>query len=359
MTAAPPLAFPGSRTLAGWWRQLAPVKPQAMVVAHLLLHRVEALVRLQRRCPLEPVARLVLETLALEPPPTLPQIQALLPMERPILRQVLHSLETTGLAHCNGAGTWLPTELGRQAQQQGAYRQPAIERGAFYFLERERLVDSANPDAPLFIHLATAATTSWPAREDWKFNTDWLLQCLRQPLEWKRRHGFPPEVEEILTPAAAKSEETGLAAWQRVILDQPERLVAVIVQAADQAGGNRLLGFAVQPKGWGLSPATPTFDLPLGLTGLFPASVAEPPLERWRQIWQVWAQNNNLTTSELEACGLERRDHRLRVSTSRAVLDRLRATKSEALRGEAWVLAGEERVRVAAVLEIVEARQRK
>jgi hypothetical protein len=354
MTAAPPLAFPGGRTLAGWWRQLAPYQPRALAVAHLLLHRVEALVRLQRRCPLDPMARLVLETLSLEPPPPLPQIQALLPMERPILRQVLHSLETAGLAQSAGNEVWRPTERGRQAQQHGAYHRSAQERGAFYFLESER-----PGQTPHFIHLAASTTTPWPVRDGWKFDAGWLMQCFQQSPEWKRRHGFPPEVQEILAPAPANAGETGLAAWQRVILDQPERLLAVVVLAVDKAGGDRLLGFAVQPKGWALNPGMPTFELPLGWTDLFPENVAEPPLDRWRQAWQAWGQNNNITTAELEACQLERRDHRLRVTTSRAVLDRLRAAKSEALKGEAWLLAGEERVRAAALLEIVEGRPRK
>lgn len=45
MTAVAPLTFPGTRALAGWWRLLAPRQPRAMWVAHLLLHRIEALVR--------------------------------------------------------------------------------------------------------------------------------------------------------------------------------------------------------------------------------------------------------------------------------------------------------------------------
>src|SRR5262249_35580821 len=46
MMVSSSLAYPGSRSLAGWWRQLAPLHPRAVWLAHLLLHRVEALVRL-------------------------------------------------------------------------------------------------------------------------------------------------------------------------------------------------------------------------------------------------------------------------------------------------------------------------
>jgi hypothetical protein len=354
MTAAPPLAFPGNRTLAGWWRQLTSYQPRTLAVGHLLLHRIEALVRLQRRLPVDPLARLVLGTLSREPPPTLLQIQAMLPMEQPLLRQILHSLETAGLAQCNGTGLYRLTEPGRQAQQHGAFPQSAQERRAFYFLESER------PERPpRFVHLTAPATTPWPAQENWKFDTACLTQCLQQPVEWKRRHAFPSEVAEVLMPGPGNAVDPALATWQRVILDQPECLLAVMVQAARTAGGNRVLGFAVQPKGWDLNAGAPTFDVPFVLAELFANHEAEPPLERWLQAWQVWGQHNNLTTAELETSTVERRDHRLRVITSRAVVDRLRSTKSEALRGEAWVLAGGERVRVAAQLEIVEARQKK
>jgi hypothetical protein len=333
---------------------LTSYQPRALAVAHLLLHRVEALVRVQRRCPLDPLARLVLGSLSLEPPPTLRQIQTVVLMDQPILRQILHGLETAGLAHCNGGGLWRLTEPGRQAQRNGAFPQPAQERSAFYF------VDSQRPELPpRFVHLATVATTPWPAQDGWKFDTSCLTQCVQQPLEWKRRHGFPSDVEEVLMPAPGNAADSGSAAWQRIVLDQPERLLAVLVQAPGQAGGNRLLGFAVHPKGWALNAAVPTFDSPLGLADLFADHDAEPPPERWRQAWLAWGQHNNLTAAELDAGNVERRDHRLRVNTSRAVLERLRAAKSEALRGEAWVLAGEERVRVAAQLEIVEARQKK
>ena len=51
MRAAPPLVFPSSRVLAGWWRQLAPFSPQSLTVGHLLLHHVEALVLTAGRKP--------------------------------------------------------------------------------------------------------------------------------------------------------------------------------------------------------------------------------------------------------------------------------------------------------------------
>src|SRR5690242_5192064 len=66
MTAPSSLAFPGSRTLAGWWRQLAPLAPQAVWVGHLFLHRVEALVAAVSAQPLAALDRFVLQAVAAE-----------------------------------------------------------------------------------------------------------------------------------------------------------------------------------------------------------------------------------------------------------------------------------------------------
>ena len=65
MTGTLSLAFPGSRKLAAWWRQLAPYCPQTVWFGHLLLHHVEALVRLSRPCRLDRLALFVLKALAL------------------------------------------------------------------------------------------------------------------------------------------------------------------------------------------------------------------------------------------------------------------------------------------------------
>ncbi|HEV3444311.1 MAG TPA: hypothetical protein VG099_06685, partial [Gemmataceae bacterium] len=82
MTAAPALAFPPSKTLLSWWTQLAPFRPSALWVGHLLLHRVEALVSAQRPCPIDPIALFVLRAVALAGPASLETIAHHLALER-------------------------------------------------------------------------------------------------------------------------------------------------------------------------------------------------------------------------------------------------------------------------------------
>src|SRR5262245_45527380 len=134
MTAPAPPTFPTSRTLANWGRQLAPLHPRAVWLTHLLLHRVEALVRLTRPVRPDRFTLLALEPLALVPEPTLERVQALLPLDRPTLHQVLRGLETAGLAACATGGCWRLTDLGRRVRSHGEYACPVQERRAFYFL---------------------------------------------------------------------------------------------------------------------------------------------------------------------------------------------------------------------------------
>src|SRR5262249_38746862 len=95
MTVASSLAFPGSRTLAGWWRQLAPFRPFALWTGHLFLHHVEALVRLNRACRPDPFTLLVLKALTLAT--TAAGLDALLHLGKQVVGQVLRVLAEEGL----------------------------------------------------------------------------------------------------------------------------------------------------------------------------------------------------------------------------------------------------------------------
>src|SRR5262249_14106868 len=100
-----PLAFPGGRALAGWWRQLSPYRPQAFWAAPLPLPHIDALATLPRPRPLAPSARFTLQPLPQEAAPRAPAPGALLPrlddrlhVGRAVLRQALRALAAEGLA---------------------------------------------------------------------------------------------------------------------------------------------------------------------------------------------------------------------------------------------------------------------
>ncbi len=76
------------------------------------------------------------------------------------------------------------------------------------------------------------------------------------------------------------------------------------------------------------------------------------PQEILRQAWQAWALPRGLTESQIADSTLLTAGHRLRVQAPDAVLDHLRATRSDVFKGDSWLLLGDGRVRAAANLEM-------
>jgi hypothetical protein len=350
MSVAAPLLFPGSRTLSGWWRQLAAWQPHALWIGHLLLHRVEALVRVTQPRRADPFMQLVLRALRLDEandaphtlamPQRLERIQSRLHLERPLLAQVLRRLESEGLIQL--AADRLLTALGQQAAEQGEFPQIGQERRVFYFL------DGGRPERrPHFLNLRRHSDLPCPARDGWEFSVGDLGACIRQSAAWKQQRGFPEEVQDVVG-----TKPTDAAPWQSVILDRAERLVAAFILAPAEEGRDRLLGFAVQEETWILESAEPILALGSGWQEPFPELGRDPPLDQWREAWRTWCQPRGLPVPEVSACGLERQGHCLKVLAAPRLLERIQAGRGDALRGKAWLLAGEGPYRAAALLEI-------
>jgi len=350
MTAGTSLAFPGSRVLAGWWKQLAHLKPRAVWLGHLLLHRVEALVAVQKPSRLDPLHSFILKALNLAPHGTVGELDSRLHLGQPLVRQFLRKLELDRLVQSDGRGNWSLTPLGRQSLEQGTYLQAGHERRAFYFVESEQ------PNrVPQFLNLKNhPAAMPWTPGPNLEFDVRLLEAGLRQSLEWKQGRGFPLEVQEILsdrqdTLGQASSPEP----WERVILDRPELLLTMMVLVPGPASVERLLGFGVEPMGWMLK-TEPTFVLPFDWQEVFPDLAVEQSLDLWRQAWLAWCQPRGLPLAEADACILERHGVRLRVQAPIRFVEHLRAARSDALKGESWLLAGSGRIRAAALVELVE-----
>jgi DNA-binding transcriptional ArsR family regulator len=345
MTSAPSLGFPGGRTLAGWWRDLAAWRPRSLWIGHLLLHRVEALARVSLRTALDPFDHLALKALAVEGEATTSDVDTRLRLGPQVVGAALRGLRAEGLAEACGEGRWRLTPLGQQAAAGGGFPRDAEERRAFYFVDRPRA-----GDPPHFLNLHPAGCMPWPAAEGWEFDAAVLRACLERPAGWKQQYGFPADVREILGgPGAAP----GTRPWQPVIIDHPQRLVAALVLAPGEGDRERLLAFAVRPEGWLLRSAEPVLSLADGWHEPFPELAEEPSAERWREAWWTWCQPRGLTNAAAETTDVRRDGHRLRVTVSPRLLERLRAARSDALKGEAWVLAGDGRIRAAALLEVV------
>jgi hypothetical protein len=368
MTVAP-LAIPSSRVLTGWWRQLAPLRPLGLWIGHLLLHRVEALVSLQQSLRTDRLTRLLLQALTLHRPfPStatnhpLRGLADFLHLSPPMLSQALRQLETEGLIQADEAAGWVLTPVGQAAFEQGDYVRTSHERRVFHFVQGE-----APGQAPQFLNLSNAACSPWPDVTDWTFHAGLLEACVRRPREWKERHGFPTEVQEVIGLDQSAGKQGGgsgvrnrgslNAAWRRVILDQPGRLPAALVLVPTESGGEQLVGYAVRLDGWVLQAAQPVFNLGSDWRDVFPDLAEETPAEQWHPAWRAWCQPRGVPGPDIDKCTFQRHQCRLVVTAPTRLVQRLRSAKSDVFKGEAWLLADRGRIRPAAVVELVEAKK--
>ena len=353
MTSASSLGFPGSKTLAGWWRQLTSHRPLSIGVGYLFLHRVEAPVVFFQAKKIDRFALLVLQALEMdaqragpEEPALLERLHARLHLERQVILQILRTLQAEGLAGIDHDGTWAVTARGRQGIKHAEVPVESCERRIFHFLERCDPVGTRR-HPPHFLNLHGNSGAPWHPGETYPFDAALLSQCLEQPETWKQQFGFPLDVRQI--PDLSPGEDAQFA-WQRVIVDRPERrlVVLALVAGKDQP---RLLGFSARQEGWVLSAAQPVLVLESGWPEIFPELV-DPPCEVIRRSWQAWAQPRGLAEKQLAGCDFLWAGPRLRVQAPKDVLDHLRATRSEVFKGDSWILLGDGRVRLAANLEL-------
>ena len=326
MTAGLLFPIPPDRVLSSWRRALADFQPRRLWLGQLLLHRVEALVRVVRRHEVEPVRLALLRQLAEAAP--LDHLR----VDHDLLARLLQELSADGLIESGGDGRL--TERGRQALDSDAYTAPVEERRVFTFL------DEGDPKRPLLFAPLQGRAVALAPPPGWRFDATTLEECVRRSPEWKARHGFPTDVEAVLAPAAPGTD------WRRVILDRPEQILMVFIPSGD-AAAKRRLGFAVRADDWVLQTDAPALSLDEDDRDALAELGAEPSPEAWREAWRIWCQRRGL--SDADACRIESLEDRVRVIAPRGLASTLGGD-----RNEAWLLAGMGRTRVAAPMEIVE-----
>jgi hypothetical protein len=355
MIAASSLAFPGSKTLAAWWSQLAPFHPLQMWVGHLFIHRLEVLAEVVLSETVDPLHLMLLRAIdresRCEENTSSGQTGALSPqlfLER--LDQHLHltpGLILRLLADLRGEGLLTPaplptlTESGRLSLAKGTFPKTHWQRRELAFVERLR-PDGSRLLPPHFLALAGGAGQRWQPDANLNFELAWLKQSAGQPPTWRDTFAFPQEIRTI----AAYPEDQGQEPppWQRVAVDRPERLL-VAAAATGTSAPEKILVFAARQDGWELRS-----DKPIGTmawTGRQEfADLAESA--NWSKAWQTWCHPRHYPADEVAACTLTQTGPRLDLLAPAALHARLTAGKSELLKGDTWLLAGEGYLRSAA-----------
>lgn len=349
MTSASSLAFPGSRTLAGWWRQLAPLDPVALWVGYLFVHRVEARFAVLERRSVDRLAHFLLQAVDIEtrradsaPPDLCKTLVPRMNLQPIVIKRLLHDLTAQGLLSAQNGASWTLTSLGRHALTHESYPCPRQERRVFSFAER---LDPTGRRvaAPHFVDLAASTGATWEPGESERFDVQVLRECLSQPDDWKMRFGFPGDVTGIL-------EQVDESSWLEVVVDRTDRVLLAIVQTG--SGGERLLGLAARPDGWILDARTPIFDLPSSARSFSADIATDTAAAEWSKAWQTWCQVRNLPASEAVACHVTCEGASLKVAAPARLVQRLQAARSDIFLGEAWLLAGDGYLRAAACLTL-------
>jgi hypothetical protein len=336
MSAPAAMTLPGGRVVLGWWRDLAGLEPRRLWFGHLVLHQVEAQVEaVVGAHPLAPLADALLARLVRQTGPVGPAVLAAeLSIDSRLLEDVLANLEARGLTHHEAEG-WVPTEAGRQPISRRAPPAHRLERRSFCFSDGQ---------PPLFVPLAPSVAHPLPPPPAFRFDLAVLEACIRESEAWKARNGFPPDVVRLVRPGTTDDPSA-------VAVDRPAQALLALVEVPARAG-TMLVGLSVRADGWVLG-REPVLTWPDGTEWLRVLG-GDPGPEGWRHAWQVWCQQRSLPGSDVEACRLEVIGHRLRVHAPARLVERLRAARSDALKGEAWLLAGTGRIRPAAMIELAE-----
>jgi hypothetical protein len=329
MTPGSSAPLPSGSALTGWRRDLAAYRPSRTWLGSLLIHRVEALVGVQRRRPLDALAAALLRRLAVAPTANG------LHLDAQLLSRLTRELTAAGLLD-RADGRWRLTEGGRQALAAGTVGEISEERREFTFVDD-------GPDRPLRYLRWQAPAVAPVAAEGAPFDVAILNACLGQSPEWKAARGFPDDVVAVSAPDASD--------WRRIVVDHVERCTVLFVLCTSEPSP-MLRGFPLRADGVGAKD--PALTLGAAWEEVLPDLALAPPPEAWREAWRAWCQARNLPPAEVDACRVEWIEDRVRVFAPAELAKRLRHTHGEVVKGEAWLLAGSGAVRAAAAVELIE-----
>jgi hypothetical protein len=208
---------PNGRALTRWRDQLDSLAPREIWGGTLDLSHLDAAVRVSRSRPLDPFHRHVLAAAATMPAATPAALDARLG-DGPTLGRWLREMRDADLVRLDGDRIAV-TPRGEGALVTGTYPHPTSERRRFTFVipGPHYLPWLASP-GPHDASLTVAEIR-------------WLVECVSRRADWKRRAGFPEDVDAVESPAP---DLPPVAAWRRVSLAHSERVPVVL--AVTEAG---------------------------------------------------------------------------------------------------------------------------
>lgn len=266
-----------------------------VVLGECFFHTVEALVAVEEVKGIDPMPLFVLRAFEFAHPADVEHLDGILHIGRQVMRQMLNAMAANGLVTAESESTYCLTESGRNTLQIGQVIRRIPVRRIFRFLHPAmNYVAVHDPKGNLLSELSPNRAPS-----PWEFSPDVLRHAIVQSADWKRRHGFPGNVADVLTePLSSEATELvnpeeGLAdapadpsqgqatPMQHLVVDKAQVVTCTLVVRQGNADGVALSGYPVSVHGNLVRGIQPLFSLhdTVEIGQVFPV-LWEPPTPR-------------------------------------------------------------------------------
>lgn len=263
-----------------------------VVISECFFHTVEALVEVEEMKGIDPMSDFVLRAFEFAHPAKIEHLDDVLHIGRQMMRQILNGMVASGLVAAESESTYRLTESGRNSLQTGRIFTRIPARRIFRFLHPAMSYVAVHDPKGNLLSELSPSRTPFP----WEFSPDVLRHAIAQSDDWKRRHGFPANVADVLTevlsPEARESvsPEAELATapadpWQgqakplqHLVVDKAQVVTCTLVVRQGNADDVELSGYPVSVQGNLVRGKQPLFSLhdPVEVGRVFPG-LLEPP----------------------------------------------------------------------------------
>lgn len=285
-----------------------------VVLGECFFHTVEALVAVEEVEGIDPMPLFVLRAFEFARPADVEHLDGVLHIGRQVMRQVLNGMTANGLVAAESESTYCLTESGRNTLQTGHVIRRTPARRIFRFLHPAmKYVAVHDPKGNLLSDLSPRRTPS-----PWEFSPDLLRHAIAQSADWKRRHGFPANVADVITeplsPEAVEpvNPEPGLVAahadssqgqakpLQHLVVDKAQVVTCALVIRPIAADAAELSGYPVSGHGKLVRGTQPLFSLhaPVEVAQVFPGLLQPPTPQEVTGGWLTLAARLMLPEAE-------------------------------------------------------------
>jgi hypothetical protein len=285
-----------------------------VVLGECFFHAVEALVEVEDVEGIDPMPLFVLRAFEFARPADVEHLDGILHIGRQVMRQMLNGMAASGLVAVESESTYCITEAGRSTLQTGQVIRRIPARRIFRFLHPAmNYVAVHDPKGNLLIEVSPSHAPS-----PWEFSPDVLRHVIAQSADWKRRHGFPTNVADVITePLSPEATEPvnpgpGLAnapadsslgqatQLQHVVVDKAQVVTCALVMRQIAADVAELSGYPVSGHGnliRGIQPLFSLHDL-LEAEQAFPTLLKPPTPQEVKAGWLTLAARHMLPEAE-------------------------------------------------------------